>query len=376
MVHLSQTELARRARVSASYISYLEHGKKVPTLSVALALADAFGLEAQERDKLLHAGGFKPRLDMGTVDVLAPIHDFFQDPRTTGNERDELAAALREYLVQWKNLREERKKGVRKAAVVAAGWQPRLLSPHSLEKTLIHAAHEVVKAGIEQLIAVVAPETPDSTFGILRGRFDLVVNRVVQEEPLGLGDAVLVAKDQVGTEPFAVILPDDIDPSGKTLKMMVDLYETTRRPLVAVNPGPLEPQQLETRYYGIAFLSEKLSDAGLRRVEGVSEKPRQLTELPCNSRVIVGRYILTAEIFDKLQNLEPNKLTRRLELTDALAVMLRSEVLFAYELKDKLLPLAPVRSVIEKLIDSIRDRRKYERVLDLTAELLQAMDKI
>lgn len=377
MARLKQVELGQRAGISASYISYLENGQKVPALSVVLALADALGLQAEDRDKLLQPANFKLPSDFGSQDALAPVHDVFQDPRMTTDELDDLAKALREFVARWNLLRGERKKSVRKAIVPAAGWQARLLSPPSLERTLIHAAQEASNAGIKQLIVVVAREMPDSTLASLRGRFKLAVNRVVQEEPLGLGNAILKSKEHVGMEPFAVVLPDDIDPSGKTMSTMVSLYEANRKPVIAVNPGPLEPSLPEARYYGVAFLGKRLmSPSELRRVDGLSEKPQRPSELPSNSSIIVGRYVLTTEIFDELQNLQPNEYTCRYELTDALATLLRRQTILAYELKEKLLPLAPVRSVVEKLIDSIKNRGKLERVLDLTAKLLKDMDRI
>lgn len=130
MARLKQAELGKRAGVSASYISYLENGEKAPALSVSLDLADAFGLKGQQRDKLLQAAGFKPSLDLGTADALTSIRGVFQDPDVSPEDRDALGRALRDFVDQWRDLREERKRGVRKAVVVAAGWGFDSLTAH------------------------------------------------------------------------------------------------------------------------------------------------------------------------------------------------------------------------------------------------------
>lgn len=374
---VTQVELAKRAGISPSYLSYIEKGKKLPTLSIVLALASALRVGPERRNDILRAAGYNPTADSELDLILRPIYTMFEDVELTVEERSDFARALQGFVARQQSLRQKRKERIEKAVLVAAGWQPRLLAPESLERTLFHAAHEVAQAHIPHLVTVVARETPDSTFEELRRRSGLRIDRVFQEQPLGLGNAVWVARESIGEEAFALILPDDIDPSGATLRKLVVEYGEARRPILAVNPGPLKPASPETLYYGVAILGERVSKGSrLRTVLDVREKPRESKLLPSNRWMVVGRYILTAEIFGELQTLKPNERTRRYELTDALAAMLRTQSIMAYELEQRMLPLAPVRSVIDRLIGSMEHRTKFEHILELTEHLLKNIDAL
>lgn len=135
-----------------------------------------------------------------------------------------------------------------------------------------------------------------------------------QQEPLGLGHAVWCAKEFVGDEPFAVILPDDLVKAEKAcLKQMVDAYEQTGGNIVAVEEVPRE----HTKRYGI--LDIESDDGSLVSVKGMVEKPDP-AEAP-STLSIIGRYILMPEVFAHLDKHERGA-GNEIQLTDAMAKMI------------------------------------------------------
>jgi UTP--glucose-1-phosphate uridylyltransferase len=155
---------------------------------------------------------------------------------------------------------------------------------------------------------------------ILPGHVTCVYIR--QAEALGLGHAVLCAKQVVGNEPFAVILADDlIDGNPSTLSQMGERFEQTGHSILGVEP--VEPG--ETASYGIIDADE--SSGPLVRIKGIVEKPDP-AEAPSNLAV-VGRYILTPAIFDCLENVQPGK-GGEIQLTDGIAALMAREPVLAY----------------------------------------------
>jgi UTP--glucose-1-phosphate uridylyltransferase len=245
---------------------------------------------------------------------------------------------------------------VRKAVITAAGWGTRFLPATRsqakemlplVDKPLIHyAVEEAVGAGIERIIIVTnrSKRGIEDYFGRCaeleafleqKGQTELLrqmrelsrladIRYVRQEEQLGLGHAVLTARDSVGDEPFAVILPDDIiDSKVPALKKMIDVYEKYGGGVVAVEKVGDE----DTRKYGI-IEPERLAK-GIYRVLSLVEKPEP-PDAP--SRLgIVGRYVLTPRIFDVLAATPQGKL-REIQLTDGLQRLLAHEKLYAWEL--------------------------------------------
>ncbi|MCJ7501051.1 UTP--glucose-1-phosphate uridylyltransferase [bacterium] len=136
------------------------------------------------------------------------------------------------------------------------------------------------------------------------------VASVRQKEPLGLGHAVLCARDLVGLEPFAVILPDDlIDAAKPCLAQLLDLFARTGKSVVALQEVPDD----QTHMYGI--IQGQKTEAGVYRVESFVEKPPPGTA-PSNLAVI-GRYILAPGIFSLLESQERG-VGGEIQLTDAL----------------------------------------------------------
>ena len=244
---------------------------------------------------------------------------------------------------------------IRKAVITAGGWgtrflpitrsQPKEMLP-LVNKPLIHyAVEEAINSGIEQIVLVTAlgknaiEDYFDRSFELeyfleqkgetkllqeMRELSSLVnICYVRQKEQLGLGHAILAARDIVADEPFAVILPDDvIDSQVPALKQMIEIYERYKTNLIAVEPvsrqdtvnyGVIEPREISSRLYQVLSLVEK-------------PEPH---EAPSNLG-IVGRYILMPEIFDALKATPPGK-KNEIQLTDALRLLLKQQPVNAYE---------------------------------------------
>ena len=149
-----------------------------------------------------------------------------------------------------------------------------------------------------------------------------------QAEALGLGHAVLCALPVVGNEPFAVILADDLIDGGAKgcLSQMVDVYEYQGRSVLGVERVPKE----ETNKYGVVDAVEL--HERIYKVNSIVEKPSP-EEAPSNLAV-VGRYILTPTIFDKLKQTGRGA-GGEIQLTDAIADLLKDEQVLCYEFKGK-----------------------------------------
>ena len=151
---------------------------------------------------------------------------------------------------------------------------------------------------------------------------DMICTYVRQPRALGLGHAVLCAKELVGQEPFAVLLADDLMVAKvPVMAQLVAQYAEWRASIVAVQDVPRE----HTRRYGIVS-GQTVAD-GLVDVSGIVEKPAP--EVAPTTLAVAGRYILTPGIFAELENL-PRGVGGEIQLTDAIAQLLRREKVFAY----------------------------------------------
>ena len=148
-----------------------------------------------------------------------------------------------------------------------------------------------------------------------------------QAEALGLGHAVLCASHMIGDEPFAVILADDlIDAHVPVMKQMVQVHAKSGGSVIAVQ----NVARQDTASYGIVS-AEKMS-AGVAKITGMVEKPKP-DEAP-STLGVVGRYILSPRIFHFLENQRPGA-GREIQLTDAIARLLRDESVVAYEFQGR-----------------------------------------
>jgi UTP--glucose-1-phosphate uridylyltransferase len=147
---------------------------------------------------------------------------------------------------------------------------------------------------------------------------------VRQGEPLGLGHAVLVTRELVGNEPFAVILGDDvIDATPPAIKQMIDVFEKVDGPVLAVERVPRD----EISSYGVIAPSRTLGN-GIYQVGDLVEKPSR-EEAP-SDLAIIGRYVLTPDVFPALAATKSDR-TGEIQLTNGLRELLKSRPIYAFE---------------------------------------------
>jgi UTP--glucose-1-phosphate uridylyltransferase len=217
-----------------------------------------------------------------------------------------------------------------------------------VDKPLIqYAAEEAIAAGVTELIFVTSSSKRaiedhfDRNFELetilsQRGKDDLlsIVHNVLPEgvncvyirqpEALGLGHAVLCAKNVVGNNPFAVILADDLIDDGDRgcLAQMVSSYDEYQCSMLGVERIPPE----ETDKYGV-IKAKSVSDK-IGKVEEIVEKP--MPDVAPSNMAVVGRYILTPRIFDLLEKTERGA-GGEIQLTDAIAALLKYEHVMSLE---------------------------------------------
>jgi UTP--glucose-1-phosphate uridylyltransferase len=253
---------------------------------------------------------------------------------------------------------------VRKAVFPAAGLgtrflpatkaQPKEMMP-LVDKPLIqYGVEEAIHSGIQNIVIVTGrgksaiEDHFDVSFELehlleVRSKKDLLstvheisdmidVAYVRQREALGLGHAVLRARAIVGNEPFAVVLSDDvIDAEIPCLRQLLDVYDFFGSAVVALMEVP--PDQISA--YGVVD-AEPVAHNGcqdrLYRIRNMVEKPKR-NDAPSNL-AIVGRYVLTPEIFGSLEAIEPGTMGE-IQLTDGLKHLLRSRPIYGYRFEGK-----------------------------------------
>ncbi len=162
-----------------------------------------------------------------------------------------------------------------------------------------------------------------------------------QREMKGLGDAILKGEVLIGNEPFAVVLADDlcINPGGEgVLAQMIRLNEKYRCSIVAI----MEVPEDQTYKYGV--IEGKEIEEGVYMVSNMVEKPEP-HEAPSNL-AIIGRYVLTPEIFDVIRRTEPGK-NGELQITDALMNLAKSGMVLAYKFEGKRFDCGSVEGFVE-----------------------------
>jgi len=245
---------------------------------------------------------------------------------------------------------------IRKAVFPVAGLGTRFLPATKalpkemlpvVDKPLIqYAVEEALTAGIEQIIFVTGrgKEALEDHFdhsheleSILkeRGKTDTLelIEALVpetgtiiytrQNKPLGLGHAIWCARDVVGNEPFAVLLADDlVKAKTPVLSQMITAFETTQSSMVAV----MEVDPSQTDKYGIVDGDQE--DGALIRVRELVEKPAP--ESAPSNQAIIGRYILTPEIFDLLETKETGA-GGEIQITDAMEKLLTTQDIYGFQ---------------------------------------------
>lgn len=249
-------------------------------------------------------------------------------------------------------------KKVRKAIIPAAGLgtrflpatkaMPKEMLPIVDKPTIQYIVEEAIASGIEDIIIVTGKgkraieDHFDHAFEleenlIRKEKFDLLekvresskveIHFIRQKEALGLGHAVLCAKKFIGDEPFAVLLGDDIvQAETPCLRQLMNQYDETGASVIGVQQVP----DNETNRYGIIAPLER--DGRLYKVDNFVEKPPMGTA-PSNL-AIMGRYILTPEIFTMLEKQEAGA-GGEIQLTDAIEQLNQVQRVFAYDFEGK-----------------------------------------
>ena len=246
---------------------------------------------------------------------------------------------------------------VRKAIFPAAGLgtrflpatkaQPKEMLPLVDKPIIQYGVEEALASGVENIIIVTGrgknaiEDHFDVAFELesfleARGKKDLIaeirkisdlinVSYVRQGEPLGLGHAVLVTEPLVGNEPFAVILADDvIDGTPPALAQMMKVYEEVQGPVILVERVPAA----DVSNYGV--IAYEPVQQGVYRITDMVEKPPR-EEAP-SDLAIIGRYILTPDIFDALRETRSDK-TGEIQLTNGLKRLLKERPVYACEVE-------------------------------------------
>ena len=287
-------------------------------------------------------------------------------------------------------------KTVKKAVIPAAGLgtrflpatkaQPKEMLPIVDKPTLQYIIEEAVASGVEEILIITGRnkksiedhfdksvelelelESKGKTelLEIVRNISNMVnIHYIRQKEPKGLGDAIYCARYFIGDEPFAVMLGDDIvdNEGGKPcLKQLIDAYEKYETTILGVQ----EVAKEDTDKYGIVNGSKVADD--VYKVKDLVEKPDP-EKAPSNV-AILGRYIITPEIFDILSELPPGK-NSEIQLTDALEELSEKRDMYAYVFEGKRYDLGDKHGFLQATVDFALKRP------DLRDDFLEYITKV
>ena len=265
---------------------------------------------------------------------------------------------------------------VRKAIIPAAGLGTRLLpNTKSIPKEMLplvdkpviqYIVEEAVAAGVEQILIITnrgknpiedyfdyAPDLEERLIRdgkkgearIVREVADMAdVFFLRQKETKGLGHAIWRAKSFVGDEPFGILLGDDIMLSEKpVLKQLVEAAEANSCSAIAVREVP---DELIVKYSSVK-LEEKLSDR-VYRISDMNEKPTLEEKL--SQFAILGRYVLTPQIFDILEHTAPGR-NNEIQLTDGMKELVHREPMCAVDFEGRRYDTGNLKGYLESIID-------------------------
>lgn len=267
---------------------------------------------------------------------------------------------------------------VRKAVIPAAGFGTRFLPvtkavakemlPIIDKPTIEYIVREALESDIEEVLIIVneskqilkdyfsynvelenflKDKNKFKEIEMIRELPDKVkVSFTVQKEQLGLGHAVLCAKEFAQSEPFALLLGDDVYVGREepATKQMIDAYEKTQCSIL----GTLEVPDCDVNKYGICEPLDKGDKSKLIKLKSVIEKP-EIKDAPSNL-AIGGRYILTPTIFSYLETQEKGK-GGEIQLTDAILRMMATEDVYSYSIDGTRYDIGSKKGFIEATID-------------------------
>ena len=286
------------------------------------------------------------------------------------------------------------KRKVTKAIIPAAGLgtrflpatkaMPKEMLPIIDKPTIQYIVEEAIASGIEDIIIVTGKgkraiedhfdknfELEDNLFK--KGKFELLekvrdsskveIHYIRQKEPKGLGHAVWTARKFIGNEPFAVLLGDDIVRSEKPcLKQLIDQYDDLGTSIIGVQQVP----DNQTHRYGI--IDPSAVDGRCYQVSNFVEKPKD-GDAPSNL-AIMGRYILTPEIFGFLEKQEVGA-GGEIQLTDAIQELNKVQNIFAYDFEGKRFDVGEMIGFIRTTIEFALENKEFgEEVEEIIKELL------
>ena len=264
---------------------------------------------------------------------------------------------------------------IRKAIIPAAGLgtrflpatkaQPKEMLPIVDKPTLQYIIEEAIESGIEEILIVTGRNKKciedhfDRSVELelelenkgKKEMLDMVQNisnmvnihYIRQKEPKGLGHAVYCAKSFIGDEPFAVLLGDDIvGAETPCLKQMINAYDKYKTTILGVQ----EVAKENVNKYGI--LDVKHIEDRVYKVKDMVEKPA-VEDAPSNI-AILGRYIITPEIFNILENQEPGK-GGEIQLTDSLQTLAKKEAIYAYNFEGRRYDVGDKLGFLEATVD-------------------------
>ena len=264
---------------------------------------------------------------------------------------------------------------VKKAIIPAAGLgtrflpatksQPKEMLPIVDKPTLQYIIEEAIESGIEEILIITGrnkksiedhfdksveleleleQKGKNEMLEMVRNISNMVnIHYIRQKEPKGLGHAIHCAKSFIGDEPFAVLLGDDIvDASTPCLKQMIDAYDEYKTTVLGVQ----EVARENVDKYGI--LDVKHIEDRVYKVKDMVEKP-SIEEAPSNI-AILGRYIITPEIFNILENQAPGK-GGEIQLTDALQTLATKEAIYAYNFEGRRYDVGDKLGFLEATVD-------------------------
>lgn len=290
---------------------------------------------------------------------------------------------------------------VRKAVIPAAGLgtrflpatkaQPKEMLPIVDKPTIQYIIEEAAAAGIEDIIVVTGRNKRSIEDHFDRsielemelekdGKDDMLkmvkdipeianIHFIRQKQPLGLGHAVLTASHFIGNEPFAVLLGDDVVISRKPcLQQMIEVFDEYQTSIVGVQ----KVSDDVVHKYGI--VDGKSVDDGVYKVKGLVEKP-SLEEAPSNI-AILGRYILTPEIFRFLETQEKGA-GGEIQLTDAMKRLAAEQAMYAYIFKGHRYDVGSKTGFLQANIEfALRNPEIRDELMEYLKELNENMDEM
>ncbi|MFO7814976.1 MAG: UTP--glucose-1-phosphate uridylyltransferase GalU [Halanaerobiales bacterium] len=274
---------------------------------------------------------------------------------------------------------------VKKAVIPAAGLgtrflpatkaQPKEMLPIVDTPAIQYIIEEAVQAGIKDIIIITGKHKKSIADHFDRnielemalkekGKNDLLeivedisslidIHYVRQKKAKGLGHAIYCARAFIGNDPFAVLLGDDIVVSDKpVIQQMSEIYEKEEKPVIGAQKVPYE----DISKYGVVNYNKYKER--VYEVEDLVEKPA--AEVAPSNLAIMGRYIITPEIFDILKNIKPGK-GGEIQLTDALNELAHQRDVQAYEFKGKRFDVGNKLGFLKATVEFALEREELKR---------------